>query len=63
MLEEASVEYNISPEETQLIERLGGRASDLETVRLNLGAHVMFAEYLHHRSFIKSALGKVSPMP
>ncbi|KAF8524033.1 hypothetical protein JB92DRAFT_1498622 [Gautieria morchelliformis] len=30
-LQEASVEYNISPEETQLIERLGGRASDLET--------------------------------
>ncbi|KAF8475410.1 RNA12 protein-domain-containing protein [Gautieria morchelliformis] len=31
-LQEASVEYNISPEETQLIERLGGRASDLETI-------------------------------
>ncbi|KAF8589948.1 exonuclease [Ramaria rubella] len=31
-LEEASVDYNISHEEAQLIERLGGRASDLETI-------------------------------
>lgn len=31
-LEESGVKYEISPQETQLIERLGGRASDLETI-------------------------------
>ncbi|KAF8504935.1 hypothetical protein JB92DRAFT_768002 [Gautieria morchelliformis] len=36
-VQEASVEYNISPEETQLIERLDGRASDLETIIHQVG--------------------------
>ena len=31
-LDESGAKYEISYEETQLIERLGGRASDLETV-------------------------------
>lgn len=32
-LKDASVDYNITPEEMSLIERTGGRASDLDTVR------------------------------
>ncbi|KAF8519313.1 RNA12 protein-domain-containing protein [Hysterangium stoloniferum] len=31
-LQDAGVDYDISPEETKLIERLGGRASDLDTI-------------------------------
>jgi hypothetical protein len=31
-LKEASIDYDIRPEEVELVERLGGRASDLETV-------------------------------
>ncbi|KAF8510253.1 hypothetical protein JB92DRAFT_2831636 [Gautieria morchelliformis] len=58
-VQEASVEYNISPEETQLIERLDGRASDLETA-LDVNGH---GSNVFYNDYVKAIPQKPLPDP